>query len=925
LESELCRQCDDAGAALIPPRTITPGSIPAALLDSPEPVAIPAEQELAWLEALRRVDGTVLEALFPGEGDDGARRGAGFAGVLDRLAADVGAADRAFADVAEWLDANGYTGEAERWRALAAIESHYLAALDEAGLVDPLRRARRLASQPAVRTDLEVLLVGVVELNTLQRRVLEAIDDSVTAIIHAPESEAPGFDDLGCVIPGAWAARPIDMPDERIHIADRPADQAQCALDIIREFSDPRNPRPRNPRNPRNPRPRNPRSGDEIVLGLGDPSLQPTLVRCGAWAGAGLHVHPAAGVPLAQTAPVLFLRRLADWVEERRFSRMIELLRHPDVEAWVARGFESEDAARRGVEAWLGLLEEYFVEHLQERIDGEWLGTPDDQAALRRIHRAMTELASPFDAPPRPIGAWMPVTLASLADVFGDLGAESHARPRSDAACMAIRSIAEELAAAPERLQPAMTAVEAIRHVLSAAERRTIPAEVRDGQIDLLGWLELHLDVAPALILTGFNDGSIPSHVLGDPFLPDSLRHALGMADNASRAGRDAYLLRAALESREAHLIAGRRGGDDSPLLPSRFLFACDDETMLRRVRRFTNPGLHAGRTLPRGVPAPAASSAFEIPPLPDDLELPESMRITDFRLYLQCPYRYALQRLAGLRAFEPEAREMDPLRFGHLAHQVLEAFGRDEEARELHDPDAIERFLIAALDRLAARQFGRERLPAIHVQLARLRQRLHDFARWQAARRAEGWRIRHSELSFRNEYALDIPDDGPDMPLRGKIDRIDFHPETGRWQVIDYKTGEKASTPHEAHHGGKKIPPDDALEWRDLQLPLYRFLVDRAASARRADLPLADGGRIELGYIVLPKQSGGVTLHCAGWTETHLEHALDAARDVVRNIRARRFEINDEYVSSYDDFARICQTTVFGAGASAEDGDDDE
>jgi hypothetical protein len=39
-----------------------------------------------------------------------------------------------------------------------------------------------------------------------------------------------------------------------------------------------------------------------------------------------------------------------------------------------------------------------------------------------------------------------------------------------------------------------------------------------------------------------------------------------------------------------------------------------------------------------------------------------------------------------------------------------------------------------------------------------------------------------------------------------------------------------------------------------------------------------------------------------------------------VRRIRERRFEINPEYDNPYDDFARICQTNVFGAEAPREE-----
>ena len=43
------------------------------------------------------------------------------------------------------------------------------------------------------------------------------------------------------------------------------------------------------------------------------------------------------------------------------------------------------------------------------------------------------------------------------------------------------------------------------------------------------------------------------------------------------------------------------------------------------------------------------------------------------------------------------------------------------------------------------------------------------------------------------------------------------------------------------------------------------------------------------------------------------------AARGVVRDIRARRFEPNPDYAQLQDDFARICQTAVFGVETQPE------
>ena len=141
---------------------------------------------------------------------------------------------------------------------------------------------------------------------------------------------------------------------------------------------------------------------------------------------------------------------------------------------------------------------------------------------------------------------------------------------------------------------------------------------------------------------------------------------------------------------------------------------------------------------------------------------------------------------------------------------------------------------------------------------------------------------------------------------VRGTIDRVDRHEETGTWRIIDYKTSERGRGPTEVHHGRTTLPPPVEAQWLDLQLPLYHHFAPH----------LGITGTVELAYIVLSKTS--VDILPAGWTSGHLEAALEVARGVVRDIRAGQFDPNPSYGRVFDPFQRICQTLAFGA-------DDDE
>jgi len=893
----LVERCGGDRRALIPPRVMTPGDFVDAVTGADRAGATPSERRLAWMQALQRLDAHVLAPLVPvpPQRDD---LGAwlGLARTIERLHSELAGERRSFDDAAAVAaEVETMFAEVERFNALAAAHTEYSAILNEAGLDDPhiLRERALSAGLGAGESPDAVALIAVVEMNAVQRAVLEALGDRVHALIHAPESLADRFDEFGCLRIESWRSAAIDLRQEQLIVCDRPADQSQAVLRRIAGFGG------------RHAAPR-------ITIGLGDESLGDQIQRDARW--AGLSMHAAAGVPVDRSPPFRLLAAIGEWLEDARFSRFAALVRHPDLERWLA-GRLGKGPARRGAASWLTVLDRYFADHLHERFSGAWLGGDAETSLLRAVHDAVSGLLEPLAGPPRSPARWAGPVLEVLRGIYSaaDLDGGLIDALTLDA-CRSVRDQLAVIARARPSLMPEVTAPQAIAHLLDELADGRLPADAGPDQIEMLGWLELHLDPAPALIIAGVNDGLIPQAVHGDAFLPDSLRRRLGLMHNARRYARDAYLLQAMVQSREAPtLISGRRARDGAPLAPSRLLMACDDQTVKRRIDVFcAEPDEHAA-PLPHGAPPPAAISSFDIPPLPPDLPPPQKMSVTDFRLYLQCPYRYALQRLLKLQAFGDDMNELDPLQFGGLAHGVLEAFGSEPDIRDADEPETIAAFLAGALDDLARQRFGAAPLPAVRVQISRLELRLAGFAQFQARLRRDGWAIHRCEWTFEDGAALDLPGEAS-MPISGKIDRIDRHEGTGRWRIIDYKTGDNPSGPDHAHVGRTRFEAGDELAWRDLQLPLYRHF----AAQHGID------GDVELTYLLLPKQSDGVRCEQATWSAGQLAAAVETAREVVRRIRRGEFPINAAFESPSDDYRRICQTAVFksaraAAGADAE------
>ncbi len=174
----------------------------------------------------------------------------------------------------------------------------------------------------------------------------------------------------------------------------------------------------------------------------------------------------------------------------------------------------------------------------------------------------------------------------------------------------------------------------------------------------------------------------------------------------------------------------------------------------------------------------------------------------------------------------DDRARELDPMQFGILCHDALEALGRCEELADNSNAEDLAAFLDATVTRRVARWFGRKIPVAVQVQIEAARQRLSFAARVEATERAQGWHI----ISVESGLSADSTDTLGKFPVRGRIDRLDEH-RNGAYRVLDYKTREKSKSPAESHL--RKVRPDTPewqrveleekeYEWVDLQLPLY-------------------------------------------------------------------------------------------------------
>jgi ATP-dependent helicase/nuclease subunit B len=387
----------------------------------------------------------------------------------------------------------------------------------------------------------------------------------------------------------------------------------------------------------------------------------------------------------------------------------------------------------------------------------------------------------------------------------------------------------------------------------------------------------------------------VPESVVGDVFLPESLRAVLGLKTNAARLARDAYLLHALVASRRAggrvDVLLGKVSSAGDPIKPSRLLLQCADAELPSRVR-------HLFRALTSAATLPARERPWKLRPRWTALTGPLSP--TAFRSYLACPFRFYLQHGLKMEAVDAEKTELDVFDFGRLCHKPLEKFA-EIPWRDCTDERLLAAMLVEEFDRVARERFGDTPAVPLVAQLESGRQRLRWAAKVQAQQRADGWVVFAIEQGFRIELG--------GLTIKGRIDRIDRH-ESGAWRVIDYKTSDAPKSPLDAHLGPpREGTPDWTLwtggggkprQWTDLQLPLYLEALPQIVPEARE--------RAACGYFNLPKAvaSTSVTLWHDYSIEVH-ESALRCAAGVVAAVRAGEFGPPNEKIRPENDaFAEL-------------------
>lgn len=776
-----------AGYGVLSPRFTQPMR---ALLPGGVRIAENFEREGAWALALETLDRDFLEPLFSGARLDSEPARLKSAGVLcdvcDLLAeAGCSPADPRMADIC---------GEdAARWEVLGRVYQCYLAVLKDLDLVDPNEaRFDEVAGPTRANSARRVVIACIPDLPLLAQRYAEVLENwgvRVDVLVWMPGEMAGGFDAWGRPLSGEWAECRVAIEVNQISVARSPGDEAKQAFDFALAADPP---------------------GDYAVV-LADPDLGGTF-RGEVESRGGKAFLPDGGRLDLSEAGIMAIEwpRFQSTGDLRVLRRLLELPRFSRV---VRSGseFKPDDALA---------VCDYLI----------------GEVVLSDIAQAEAFAKAPFDAKKekskrRPqvgeliesvkaVKSWTVPEVLANAWRSGGEGLESARN---------VVQLHQAISSSPLYEHR----VAAVDHALARAlKSEPVFGTSLSGEVELSGWLEAPWLEAGRLALCGCVEGGLPSSVNGHPFLPDSKRKALGLADNDSRFARDAYLFQCLLLARPQDSFRcsfSRFDAEGSPTMPSRMFLRCGEDALPERVH-----GLFG--KLPGGASRVRRENQWKWSLPGGKRKEIVKMSPTDFSEYLACPFRFYLKKVLWLDTFASDAREMDARRFGTLVHEALETFGR--ETPDESDPEKIERLVLGHLEASVGNLFGSLPSPAVRVQIEAAKMRLRGFARVQAQQFASGWRIVSTERKLEHNGDRPLPV-GP-LALSGKIDRIEKNISTGEWRVVDYKTHAKADPPARKHfgprlasewlpsaevefHNGRK---DVKKRWVGLQLPLYSVIL---------------------------------------------------------------------------------------------------
>jgi len=331
-----------------------------------------------------------------------------------------------------------------------------------------------------------------------------------------------------------------------------------------------------------------------------------------------------------------------------------------------------------------------------------------------------------------------------------------------------------------------------LKTVIEEASYEEAGKEV-EATLSILPLSSTRLREFDAVVLVGCDEQQLPAFSEPPLFFSDALNRYLKSSTITAQYIQQARDLSQLLVScKNVDLIWQSKSKSGEPLRPSawiqRLQAALKKKIPLEVVEAKLKP--YEGRSQPirKSVSTPD-----------QDLTIPNTVSPSAYKALRDCPYRYYVSNLLGLRKAKEFEEGFDASLAGQTLHALLRNFFQALKTEEkksysmIHEGDIARRqWMIDQLMKFSDKEF--EKLIAGDARiLGTLRdwqKQIPSFVEWQLNREKEGWRYHDAELPIGFTLKITDPDGVQrDIRIAGRADRFDIHQsDKSAAAVIDYK-----------------------------------------------------------------------------------------------------------------------------------------
>ncbi|MDD5641965.1 MAG: PD-(D/E)XK nuclease family protein [Syntrophales bacterium] len=505
---------------------------------------------------------------------------------------------------------------------------------------------------------------------------------------------------------------------------------------------------------------------------------------------------------------------------------------------------------------WDRLFRERRVERgwqALSRVAAQTGGPPEALTLLDRVW----QLLAPGPAPARDWAARLQKAWRLLGFPQGLEDSEAAAWSRATALLAEVeRALARTALTAPE-----------FREWLNLGARQILlPGEgVQDAGLQIMGLLEMRgLDFGQVICL-GMNSGVFPPPPRPLPLLsPQEKQKVLG-GTYQSQHHFARELFDTVLAGAPEITLTRPRTADQEECVGTSMFLGKWEEAQLSPLSRPHPAWLRSAAV--RAVFTPPASRALPAETeAPVSCSLPAEVSLTQAQVARSCACRFLLEVLLNIRELPEIESGLSPAERGDLLHKVLARFAGEFNQLLEQNPEWDEALRVQAQEMLTAtaRLLLKDRLSDLHWQAELDRWLGPEGLLWEwldreRERYEQGWRWLALEERFQDLM-------GPDWPfrLKGRIDRIDAHPDAGL-MLWDYKTGKIPGVKKVFDEGG------------EFQLPGYLAAVQQGqveaakgeAALKAGFIGLKSARQKDLQHEDFPKRAGEWQRVVAEWVES--------------------------------------------------------